>query len=83
MIKIDILDKIADNFEILGYTVEKTSSVYVYTKKHYKFVIDIDIKEIRFYLLTKKWNYQKSYSFDAFLEHSQDWIKKHKLLKGE
>lgn len=81
MIRIDVLDKIADNMEVLDYKIEKTSSVYVYSKEKYKFVLDIDVKEVRFYVLTKKWNYQKSFAFEDFEKVTYEWIKKHKLLK--
>lgn len=83
MIKISDLDHIADNLETLGYAVEKTSAVYVYRKENNRFIIDIDIKEVRFYMKTKQWKYQKSFSFTDFEKETSDWIKKHKLLKGE
>lgn len=83
MIKISDLEHIADNLETLGYKVEKTSSVYVYIKDKFKFVIDIDIHEVRFYMLTKKWKYQKTFTMPEFVKETSTWIKKHKLLKGE
>jgi len=83
MIKIDVLDKIADNLSILGYDVEKTSAVFIYRKEKNRFDVDTDLKEVRFYMKIKQWKYQKSFGFIDFEKETSDWIKKHKLLKGE
>ena len=79
MIKISDLEKISDNLELLGYSVEKTSQVFIYRKENNRFDVDLDVQEIRFFTKSKKWKLQKTFTLPDFALESSTWIKKHKI----
>jgi hypothetical protein len=79
MIKISDLEHIQDNLEILGYNVENTKTLFIYMKENNRFHVDIEMEEVRFYMKTKTWNLQKTFTFSEFVILTHDWIKKHKL----
>ena len=82
MVKIESVEKVKSNLDILDYTLSGSAQkLSVYRKHNTRFDVDGDTEEVRFYQRVnslKKFSFIKSFSFQDFAEVSTDWIKKHK-----
>jgi hypothetical protein len=77
MIKIDLLEKIDKNLETLGY--EETKKVFTYIKNENRFDLDLELKEVKFYIKSKeKLRLMKIFTFEEFEKLSHNWIKQYK-----